>query len=51
VDVLPIRNDYAPAIHGLNFGQTLSEAGPRSSIRRDVQDLLAKLEARASVPA
>jgi pilus assembly protein CpaE len=46
VDVLPIRNDYAPAIHGLNFGQTLSEAGPRSSIRRDIQDLVMKLESR-----
>ena len=49
--VLPVRNDYAPAIHGLNFGQTLSEAGPRSSVRRDVQELLAKLESRAHVPA
>jgi pilus assembly protein CpaE len=51
VEVVPIRNDYAPAIHGLNFGQTLSEAGPRSSIRRDVQELLAKLESRSGVPA
>ena len=51
VDVVPIRNDYAPAIHGLNFGQTLSEAGPRSSIRKDVQDLLGKLESRAGAAA
>jgi pilus assembly protein CpaE len=51
VDVLPIRNDYAPALHGLNFGQTLSEAGPRSSIRRDIQDLMTKLESRQRVPA
>ena len=51
IDVLPIRNDYAPAIHGLNFGQTLSEAGPRSSIRRDIQDLVTKLESRSRVSA
>ncbi len=51
VDVLPVRNDYAPAIHGLNFGQTLSEAGPRSSIRRDIQDLVTKLESRTRVSA
>lgn len=50
-DVVPIRNDYAPAIHGLNFGQTLSESGPRSSIRRDLQELLATLDARTRVPA
>jgi pilus assembly protein CpaE len=51
VEVVPIRNDYAPAVHGLNFGQTLSEAGPRSSLRRDLQDLLAKIESRSGVPA
>jgi pilus assembly protein CpaE len=51
VDVLPVRNDYAPAIQGLNFGQTLSEAGPRSSVRRDIQDLLTKLESRTRVSA
>jgi pilus assembly protein CpaE len=51
VDVLPIRNDYAPAIHGLNFGQMLSEAGPRSSIRRDLQDLVTKLESRTRASA
>ncbi len=47
IDVVPIRNDYAPAIHGLNFGQTLAEAGPRSSVRRDLQELLAKIESRS----
>jgi pilus assembly protein CpaE len=51
VEVFPIRNDYAPAIHGLNFGQTLSQAAPRSSIRRDIQDLLAKLESRTAASA
>ena len=47
----PSRNAYPPAIHGLNLGQTLSEAGPRSSIRRDRQDLVAKLEARTRATA
>jgi Flp pilus assembly CpaE family ATPase len=42
--IFPIRNDYAPAIQGLNFGQLLSEAGPRSPLRRDLQDLLTKLQ-------
>jgi Flp pilus assembly CpaE family ATPase len=46
VSVHPIRNDYTPAIQGLNFGQMLSEAGPRSSLRKDLQDLLAKLDAK-----
>jgi pilus assembly protein CpaE len=44
VEVLPIRNDYAPAIQGLNFGQLLSEAGPRSYLRRDLQELSNKLQ-------
>ena len=51
VNVLPIRNDYAPAVHGLNFGQTLSEAGPRSYVRRDIQDLVTKLESRTRASA
>ncbi len=45
IEVLPIRNDYSAAISGLNYGQPLSEAGARSSIRRDLQDLLTRLSA------
>jgi pilus assembly protein CpaE len=40
--IVPIRNDYTPAITGLNYGQLLSEAGPRSSFRKDLQELLAR---------
>ena len=47
MEVLPIRNDFAPAIQGLNFGQTLSQAAPRSSLRKDLQDLLPKLDAKS----
>ncbi len=39
-----IRNDFTPAIKGLNFGQTLAQAGPRSYLRRDLQALIGKLE-------
>jgi pilus assembly protein CpaE len=51
IDVLPIRNDYAPAIQGLNFGQPLSQAGPRSTLRKDIAELLSKLEGRKRVRA
>ncbi|MEO6434641.1 MAG: AAA family ATPase [Tepidisphaeraceae bacterium] len=51
VEVLAVRNDFMPAIQGLNFGQTLSEAGPRSSLRRDLQELVTKLESRTRVSA
>jgi pilus assembly protein CpaE len=42
-EISPVRNDYAPAIQGWNYGQCLSEAGPRSAIRRDLQALLSRL--------
>ena len=51
IEVLPIRNDYAPAIQGLNFGQPLSQAGPRSTLRKDIAELLSKLEGRKRVRA
>jgi pilus assembly protein CpaE len=43
LSVRPIRNDYAAAIQGLNFGQTLAECSPRSVLRRDIQELVALL--------
>jgi pilus assembly protein CpaE len=53
VQVLAIRNDYWPAIQGMNYGQPLSEAGPRSTIRKDLQDLVAKLREKkpAAIPS
>jgi pilus assembly protein CpaE len=51
IEVLPVRNDYAPAIQGLNFGQTLWQAGPRSTLRKDLQDLLPRLDAKKRVSA
>ena len=49
VQVAQIRNDYTPAITGLNYGQTLSEAGPRSSIRKDLQELSSRLREKKAV--
>jgi pilus assembly protein CpaE len=51
VEVLPIRNDYAPAIQGLNFGQVLAQCAPRSAFRKDLQELLSKLEAKKRTAA
>ena len=48
LQVLAIRNDYLPAIAGLNYGQLLSEAGPRSTLRKDVQELVARLQPAAA---
>ena len=49
VQVLAIRNDYLPAIQGLNYGQPLSESGPRSTLRKDLQELVSQL--RETKPA
>jgi pilus assembly protein CpaE len=38
-----IRNDWATAIQGMNYGQLLSEAGPRSTLRKDLQELVTQL--------
>lgn len=38
-----IRNDWATAIQSMNYGQLLSEAGPRSTLRKDLQELLTHL--------
>ena len=51
VEVFPIRNDYAPAIQGLNFGQTLSQCAPKSAFRKDLLELLSKLDARKRTAA
>ena len=49
MDVSFIRNDYAPAIAGLNYGQPLSQAGPRSTLRKDLTELLNRLYSRSDV--
>jgi Flp pilus assembly CpaE family ATPase len=46
VPITAVRNDYSAAIQGLNYGQTLSQGGPRSNLRKDLQDLIAKLRER-----
>ena len=43
VRVSTLRNEFRSAIRGLNFGQPLSQAAPRSHLRRDFQDLAGEL--------
>ncbi|MDQ3440380.1 MAG: hypothetical protein M3478_08545 [Planctomycetota bacterium] len=43
LDVRTLRNDYAAAIEGFNFGKPLAEAAPRSVLRKDLQELMARL--------
>ncbi|HEV2294153.1 MAG TPA: hypothetical protein VGR35_09870 [Tepidisphaeraceae bacterium] len=38
-----LRNDYHGAAQAMNFGQTLAEAVPRSSLRKDIQELATHL--------
>ncbi len=40
-----LHSDYASAVQAMDFGQTLSQAAPRSSLRRDIQDLARGLSA------
>lgn len=39
-----ISNDFRSAIHGLNYGRPLSEAAPRSVLRKDIQQLVSKIK-------
>lgn len=41
-----ISNDYPSAIKGLNYGQPLAEAAPRSAMRRDLRAVAAKFRER-----
>ena len=43
--VRTLRNDYASAIEGFNFGKPLAETTPKSILRRDLQELMASLTA------
>ncbi|MEX1015438.1 MAG: hypothetical protein WDZ31_01735 [Phycisphaeraceae bacterium] len=38
-----VRNDYRSAIRGLNYGQALADAAPRSTLRSDLQKLVATI--------
>jgi hypothetical protein len=40
-----LRSDYASAARAMDLGQLLSAAAPRSTLRRDMQDLAARIVA------
>ncbi len=46
IPLICIGNDYRSAIKGLNYGQPLAEAAPRSALRRDLKAVAAKLRER-----
>jgi len=50
-----IRNDFRSAIRGMNYGQPLSRASPRSGMLKDIRELAGKLiragELRTRTPA
>jgi Flp pilus assembly CpaE family ATPase len=48
IEVKVVRNDYASALEGLNYGKTLSQVAPRSPLRKDVQDLAASIAQAAA---
>ena len=41
--ILKVCNDFNSAVHGINFGQPLSQAAPRSRLRKDIQKLAVEL--------
>lgn len=43
LDVRTLRNDYAAAIEGFNYGTPLAEVAPRSVLRKDLQELIARM--------
>lgn len=45
-----VRNDYGNAMRGINYGQALAQAAPRSAVRRDIQELAAKVVKRCANP-
>jgi len=42
--VYRIRNDFPSAVRGLNYGQPLSQAAPRSALRRAIRQLAVELD-------
>jgi len=45
-NVARLENDYLSALKSINLGKPLSEAAPRSELRKDIQSLVARLEGR-----
>jgi len=43
--ITQLSNDYQSAIRSVNYGQPLAKAAPRSQLRRDIQELAARVEA------
>ena len=43
IPLVYVRNDYRSAIRGLNYGKPLAEVAPRSSLRSDLQKLVAEM--------
>lgn len=46
-----ISNDFPAVSRGINYGQTLAEAAPRSCVRKDIRQLLDRLTAQNSEAA
>lgn len=44
-----ISNDYKSAIRGINYGQPLADAAKRSSLRREIRQIAAKIHKSCSV--
>jgi len=49
--VRTLRNDYASAIEGFNFGKPLAEAAPKSVLRRDLTELMNWMAANRTATA
>jgi pilus assembly protein CpaE len=49
--VRTLRNDYAAAIEGFNFGKPLAEAAPKSVLRRDLTELMNWMAANRTATA
>jgi len=42
-----LSNDFEGALRAINLGQTLSQAAPRSDLRKDLKELAALVAAQA----
>jgi len=46
--IRPLSNDFEGTLRSINLGQTLSQAAPRSDLRKDLRDLAAHVIAQGS---
>ena len=46
-----LSNDYEATLRAMNLGQTLSQAAPRSDLRKDLRELAAQVMSRSETPA